>query len=92
MVLDRAGYVDFSCARGCTATQLQRLIARYRFLRTQRGLSMRQAHTRLAREWHRTAKRIEALLSDARRYECIRETWEDYCAHQPDSDDRAMSP
>ena len=69
--------MDFNRARAHGAEELQDLLARYRALRSQ-SLSMRRAHRVLARERGLRPKRIEALLSDARRYERIQEVWEDY--------------
>lgn len=84
--LDGAGNVDFSRERGCTASQLRRLLARYRALHEDRGLSMRQAHRVMAREWGCSPKTIEALLADARRYERIQDVWEDYRDSQEQRD------
>src|SRR5262245_34823937 len=78
LALDTAAHADRSGARGYTATSVERCLVRYRTLRS-RGLSMRQAHARLAHEARRTPKRIEALLGDARRAERIAQVWADYC-------------
>jgi hypothetical protein len=75
--LDRAAGVDFNRARSHGGEKLQDLLARYRALRSQ-SLSMWRAHRVLARKRGLRPKRIEALLSDARRYERIQEVWEDY--------------